>query len=118
MVSTLNITKKVDSDLRCCPLLLVGGCRGCDVTYRGRRVGPVASSRSARLRRNGGGRNVADQSQTALHFDVRVSLSRHLEDAEAVVIKARHLSLEHGYTPLVSANSHRRLAVEDGQLPT
>lgn len=47
---------------------------------------------------------------------MRVALSSHVEDAEAIVIKAGQLPLEHGRTLFASANTHRRLAVEDGEL--
>lgn len=47
-----------------------------------------------------------------------VPLGGHVEDAEAIVVKARQLPLEHGCTLLTSAYAHRRLAVEDGQLAT
>lgn len=106
------------SDLLCGTLLPVGCRGGCDVTYGGGRVRAVASSCSTGLWGDGGGWHVADQPCTALHFDVWVPLSGHIEDAEAVVVEARQLALEHACTSLTSANTHRRLAVEDGQLAT
>lgn len=109
---------KLCSDLLCGALLPVGGRGGRDVTYGGGGVGAVASSCSAGLRGDGGGRHVTDQSGASLHFDVRVTLGGHVEDAEAVVVEARQLTLEHTCTSLTSTHAHRRLAVEDGQLAT
>lgn len=106
------------SDLLCGTLFPVGGRGGCDVTYWWGGVRTVASSCSARLRGDGGGWHVADQSRAAFHSDVRVPLCGHVEDAEAVVVEARQLALEHTCTSLTSTYTHGRLAVEDGQLPT
>lgn len=106
------------SDLLRGPLFPVGGRGGCDVTYGGGGVRAVAPRRRARLRRDGGGRHVADQPRAALHLDVRMPLGGHVEDAEAVVVETRQLALEHACTPFASPNTHRCLAVEDGQLAT
>lgn len=104
------------SDLLCCTLLPVSGCSGCDVTDGGGGVWTVAAGRGAGLRGDWGGWHIPDETRAALHSDVRVPLGGHVEDAEAVIVKARQLSLEHGCTPLASTNAHCRLAVEDGQL--
>lgn len=106
------------SDLLRGALLPVGGRGGCDVTYRGGGVRPVATSCGAGLRGDGGGRHVADQSCAALHPDVRVPLGGHIEDAKAVVVEAGQLTLEHAGAFLASTYTYRRLAVEDGQLAT
>lgn len=113
-----NLKMPFCSDLLCGALLPVGGRGGCDVAYGGCRVRAVASRCSTGLWGDGGRWHVADQPRTALHSDVWVPLSGHIEDAEAVVVEARQLALEHGGTSLTSANAHRRLAVEDGQLAT
>lgn len=106
------------SDLLCGALFPAGGRGGCDVTYGGGGVRAVASSRGTGLRGDGGGRHVAHQSRAAVHSDVRMPLSGHVEDAEAVVVDSGQLALEHARTLLASPDTHRRLAVEDGQLAT
>lgn len=76
-----------------------------------------AVGRGAGLRRDGGGR-LAHQPHAALDADVGVTLGRHVEDLEAVVVEARELALE-GSTavPLPATDLYCGLAVEDCELP-
>lgn len=62
------------------------------------------------------GWHIAHQPHTAVHFDVGMAFGGHVEDFEAIVVKAGELALV-GPLPVVSTNGDSGLGVEDCQLP-